>query len=435
MPALVPQVRIRMPKYFVVGVPFAVELLLRNPHATDGLANLTVECVDGDGVRQCKEIRSLPGQGQAGVTLRLEPQAFGRHSCWLSVAFNPSQMIRNRVKWPFTMLVLSRGEVPGVVNVTVAQGNQGSGEATGRLGSVAVSAGTSENVVHINASPVESANRLLEDAYRETDFIDLPVPPDAEIGFDPIAFENTMGMRLEPMAAGGFIQGSPRSERAAGRADDEMERDVRLTQPFWMGAHEVSQRAWKKIMGNFPGKDYLGDELPAHSITWDEAREFCRKLTAAEHKTAALPPALEYRLPTEAEWEYGCRAGTREARYGPLQEIAWVNQTGLQPRGMLKPNSWGLYDMLGNCFEWCLDSYQPIYRRDSVEALDPFAFDPDAPKVVRGGCFQHGPEYARAAARTKVPADKRSARISFRPVVAFRDGNPLHSHPLFQSTA
>jgi formylglycine-generating enzyme required for sulfatase activity len=247
---------------------------------------------------------------------------------------------------------------------------------------------------------------------------------------EPIRFENSVGMCLEPIDAGSFIQGSSVNERAEGRDDDERERGVSFKSPFWMGAHEVSQRAWCKIMGPMKSDHYLGDDMPAHSVTWDEANEFCQRLTAEEHQFRSLPKMLEYRLPTEAEWEYACRAGTREPRYGPIQDIAWVNQDSLQPLGKLCPNKWNLYDMLGNCFEWCLDSYKSSYARQGNNIPDPFehSADPMVPKIIRGGCFQTGPQYARAAARTKVSATKRSGRIGFRVVVAFVDRNPLKLH-------
>ena len=241
-------------------------------------------------------------------------------------------------------------------------------------------------------------------------------------------FHNSAGMRMEPISGGKFIQGSPAAEREGLQADDEAQRRVMISHDFWMGAHQVTQRAWCEIMGSAPGDEYLGDDMPAHSVTWDEANEFCRCLTRREHELKVLPESLEYRLPSEAEWEYACRAGTTTARYGPLEKIACVSERRLRKVGCFEPNDWQLYDMLGNCFEWALDSYQNSYPQLKAQARDPFHYDPASPKVIRGGCFQSGPEYARAAARTKVAADRRSARIGFRVVLALKEHNPLTPH-------
>jgi len=238
-------------------------------------------------------------------------------------------------------------------------------------------------------------------------------------------FHNSVGMRMEPISSGKFIQGSPAAEREGMQADDEAQRRVRISHNFWMAAHEVPQRVWCEIMGPAPSDEYLGDEMPAHSVTWDEANEFCRCLTRRERELKVLPEALEYRLPSEAEWEYACRAGTTTARYGPLEKIACVNERRLRKTGCFEPNDWKLYDMLGNCFEWCLDSYHNPYPQLKGQVNDPVHYEPAAPKVIRGGCFQSGPEYARAAARTKVAADRRSARIGFRVVLALMEHNPL----------
>ncbi len=246
------------------------------------------------------------------------------------------------------------------------------------------------------------------------------VPTSAGSGFD-----NSVGMRMEPIFGGKYLQGSPLAERTEWQVDDELQRRVLIGHDFWMAAHVVTQREWSAIMGAVSGHDYLGDDMPAHSVTWEEANEFCRHLTEREHDMKVLPELLEYRLPSEAEWEYACRAGTSSARYGPLETIACVDQTGLQAVGRYAPNDWRLYDMLGNCFEWCLDSYQNQYPQQKGTAKDPCHHDAGAPKVIRGGCFQTGPGFARAAARTKVAADKRSGRISFRVVIAAQENNPL----------
>ena len=284
--------------------------------------------------------------------------------------------------------------------------------ATGKLAPVAASAKRAEREELTQAVRAATQMRVLGPFCQALD---------AAIG----GFDNSAGMRMEPISSGNFMQGSPAAEREGMEADDEAQRRVEISHPFWMAARVVTQRAWREVMGAAQGDEYMGDEMPAHSVIWEEANEFCRNLTRRERELNVLPELLEYRLPTEAEWEYACRAGTTTARYGALEKIACVNQRHLRKVGCLEPNDWKLFDMLGNCFEWCLDSYHNPYPQMKGQANDPFHYDPAAPKVIRGGCFQSGPEYARAAARTKVAADRRSARISFRVVLALRQYNPL----------
>ena len=178
---------------------------------------------------------------------------------------------------------------------------------------------------------------------------------------DPI--ENSIGMVLVPIPAGEFLMGSPETE--PGRRDNEVQHQVTLTKPFLLGVHEVTQGQWQAVMGTTPwkGKEFVkeGDDYPATYVSWHDAVEFCRKLSEKE--------GLEYRLPTEAEWEYACRAGTTTAySFGDdaseLGEYAWyrenarnVGQKYAHTVGQKKPNPWGLYDMHGNVWEWCSDWY------------------------------------------------------------------------------
>ena len=308
---------------------------------------------------------------------------------------------------------LARAEALNVAALAPLVDPPGSSEiASGKLAPVA-------------ATDKRAAREELTQAVRAAAQMRLLGPYAESPGAVTEGFHNSAGMRMEPVSSGKFVQGSPVAEREGLAADDEAPRSVRISHHFWMGAHEVTQSAWCEIMGPVSGDDYLGDEMPAHSVTWDEANEFCSRLTRREHELKVLPESMEYRLPTEAEWEYACRAGTTTARYGPVEKIACVSERRMRKTGCFEPNDWNLYDMLGNCFEWCLDSYLIPYPELKGKASDPVHYDPQAPKVIRGGCFQSGPEYARAAARTKVAADRRSARISFRVVLALSDHNPL----------
>ncbi|MFM7921494.1 MAG: formylglycine-generating enzyme family protein, partial [Planctomycetaceae bacterium] len=187
--------------------------------------------------------------------------------------------------------------------------------------------------------------------------------PAVATGGQPKEVVNTIGMKLLLIPAGTFTMGSPASEKD--RFDDETQHQVTLTKPFYMGRTEVTQGQWKKVMGMEPwkGKEYVreGDDYPAVYVSWDDAVEFCKKLSAMEGKV--------YRLPTEAEWEYACRGGTKTAfSFGndeaELGKYAWfdgntwdINEKYAHRVAQKLPNPFGLYDMHGNVYEWCSDWY------------------------------------------------------------------------------
>ena len=225
---------------------------------------------------------------------------------------------------------------------------------------------------------------------------------------DPI--ENSIGMVLVPIPAGEFLMGSPETE--PGRQDNsELQHQVTLTKPFLLGVHEVTQGQWQAVMGTTPwkGKKSIkeGDDYPAMSVSWQDAVEFCRQLSEKE--------GLEYRLPTEAEWEYACRAGTTTAySFGndasELDEYAcymsWGRANapaGARPSahsvGQKKPNPWGLYDMHGNLWEWCSDWYGDS---PSGGVTDPAGPSSGSSRVECGGSWHRGAGNCRSAARGRV---------------------------------
>ena len=170
---------------------------------------------------------------------------------------------------------------------------------------------------------------------------------------------------------GTFMMGSPKDE--LGRFDNETQHEVTLTKGYWLGKYEVTQEQYKAIMGKNPS-EFVGDNLPVEQVSWDEAMEFCKKLTEVEKESGRLPSGYEYTLPTEAQWEYACRARTTTAfnngtniptedqRWKEpcpnLDPLAWYwynSNSTTHPVGQKRPNNWGIYDMHGNVWEWCLD--------------------------------------------------------------------------------
>lgn len=175
---------------------------------------------------------------------------------------------------------------------------------------------------------------------------------------------------------------------------------VRLTQGFWLLETEVTQAHFVTIMNENPsfwrgrGGLHRGSVHPVERVSWLDANEFCAKLSS-------MSADYDFRLATEAEWEYACRAGNSECRYGPITEIAWVfentdqgdGSTGHREVATRLANNWGLHDMLGNVSEWCLDWHGPPTLEDSVDPAGPMAGDRH---VVRGGnCMADTGELAR----------------------------------------
>jgi len=223
---------------------------------------------------------------------------------------------------------------------------------------------------------------------------------------------NSVGMQFAAIPAGEFTMGSPASE--AGRSNDETQHHVRISKPFLMATTMVTQGQWQKVMGNNPSNFKGDDNLPVETVTWDDAVDFCKKLSEKE--------GLKYRLPTEAEWEYACRAGTTtEYNTGDgedaLKEGGWYSGNSDQkthPVGQKKPNAWGLYDMHGNVWQWCSDWYGDY---PGADASDPQGVDNGSARVLRGGCWFNNPDCCRAAFRYWLHPDDRFIYNGFRVVV------------------
>ncbi len=215
-----------------------------------------------------------------------------------------------------------------------------------------------------------------------------------------------------------FLMGSPSTEK--GRYDDEEQHPVTLTNGFYIGVTEVTQGQWKKIMGNNPSHfKECGDNCPVEQVTWIMCQEFIMTLNRKE-KTR------RYRLPTEAEWEYACRAGSSLAfangditkikcGHDPnLDKIGWYcGNTGGKTQEIAKkiPNPWGLYDMHGNAWEWCQDRYG---RYRPGHTVDPEGPDSGASRIFRGGGWGLSSRTCRSAFRDKYDPTLKCRFLGFR---------------------
>ena len=199
------------------------------------------------------------------------------------------------------------------------------------------------------------------------------------------------GMRFVRIPAGSFQMGSNN-----GNDDEKPIHSVTLTKPFYLQTTEVTQGQWRAVMGDNPSRFKKGDDYPVEQVSWNDVQEFLRKLNA-------LDPGKNYRLPTEAEWEYACRAGTTGERYGELDAIAWYRDNSggqTHPVGEKHPNTWGLYDMLGNVLEWCADWYGGDYDANSP-ATDPRGPSSGHGRVLRGGSWDDVDSNVRSAFRDR----------------------------------
>ncbi len=249
-------------------------------------------------------------------------------------------------------------------------------------------------------------------------WIDLGVGEEKRIKFELAklpppkkAITNSIGMNFVLIPAGNFDMGSPPDEPS--RRDGEKQHKVIISKPFYLQITEVSQGQWKEIMWDNPSRfKNCGEDCPVEMVSWKDAQKFISKLNQMEDMN-------KYRLPTEAEWEYACRAGTTtkfsfDGDDYYLREYAWyINTAGdrAHPVGKKKPNDWGLYDMHGNVLEWCQDWYGDY---PSSRISDPKGPDKGEKRVLRGGEWYSYSWFLRSAIRYRFNPDFRYSRVGFR---------------------
>ncbi len=230
---------------------------------------------------------------------------------------------------------------------------------------------------------------------------------------------------------GRFIMGSPPDETERRPTEDQVE--VTLTRGFWMGKYGVTQGQWKRVMGRFPGQldAGSGDDFPVYSVNFAEAEEFCRRLTHQLRLSGALPQGLEFRIPTEAQREYACRAGTTTATaFGDRLSSRQANFDGSHPYngairgpylrrteqvGRYPANRWGLHDMHGNLDEWCRD----VFYETLPGGTDPDLSNAKSPgsRARRGGVWDDPGWACRSASRRAFEPERRANHIGFRVVM------------------
>jgi formylglycine-generating enzyme required for sulfatase activity len=207
-------------------------------------------------------------------------------------------------------------------------------------------------------------------------------------------------LRMKLIPAGSFTMGEGKSSH-----------ETKLTKPFYMGVFEVTQAQWQAVMGNNPSKFNGKPAYPVERVSWEDCQQFVKKLNGMGIGT--------FRLPTEAEWEYACRAGTKTAYSfgdyaGKLGNYAWCEENSRQSThqvGTKKPNAWGLYDMHGNVWEWCSDWYGDY---GTGKQTDPKGAAGGSLRVNRGGCWYYSSWRCRSAFRSWYSPSDRYSDLGFR---------------------
>jgi formylglycine-generating enzyme required for sulfatase activity len=227
----------------------------------------------------------------------------------------------------------------------------------------------------------------------------------------PKTYTNSLGIKFVWIPPGSFMMGSPKEEKE--RSQDETQHKVTLTKGFYMGVYTVTQEQWQDVMGNNPSQFKGKKNLPVERVSWDNCQEFIKKLREKDKDKKA------YRLPTEAEWEYACRAGTTTPfHFGETISTDQANyrkkgiyRAKTTPVGTFPANAWGLHDMHGNLWQWCQDWHGDYPKND---ATDPKGAEKGQDRVLRGGSWFDTPDHCRSACRARLEPATRDYYYGFR---------------------
>jgi formylglycine-generating enzyme required for sulfatase activity len=232
------------------------------------------------------------------------------------------------------------------------------------------------------------------------------VPPTPQ----PKTFVNSIGMEFVLVPAGEFLMGGDKKD------NEKPIHKVTIGSPFYLGKYQVTQGEWKAVMAENPSKYKSSGRLPVENVSWNDCQEFIAKLNEREK-------GVTYRLPSEAEWEYACRAGTTGYYAGNLDEMAWYSKgllslfdfSGCHPVGLKQANAFGLYDMHGNVWEWCQDRWHENYNG---APMDGSAWETgEGGRILRGGSWSSVAVSCRSALRSGLEPDSRSNFVGFRCVL------------------
>lgn len=243
------------------------------------------------------------------------------------------------------------------------------------------------------------------------------LPVHAQEKAPPKEFTNSIGMKFVWIPPGMFMMGSPKEEKKRYKA--ETQHKVKLTKGFYMGVYTVTQEEWQAVMGSNPSFFKGEKKLPVEMVSWNDCQTFIKKLRVKDKRL--------YRLPTEAEWEYCCRAGTKTPfHFGETISTEQVNYNGnnvygngkkgvyrkkTTPVGSFPANAWGLHDMHGNVWEWCQEIYGEYPQMDVV---DPQGTEKGEFRVLRGGSWLNSPALCRSAYRDGMQPGLRYRNFGFR---------------------
>ncbi len=228
--------------------------------------------------------------------------------------------------------------------------------------------------------------------------------------------EDVMEIELVRVPGGTFNMGSSNSE---GYASEKPQHEVTVA-GFYIGKYQITQEQWQQVMENNPSHFKGGKNLPVETVSWNDAKEFCKKLSRMAGR--------EYRLPTEAEWEYACRAGTTGYYAGDLDDIEWYDKNSrskTHPVGQKQPNAYGLHDMHGNVWEWCRDWYGAY---EAGPDRDPVGPPTGEYRVLRGGSWINYGHACRSAVRCGLLPVTRFSHLGFRVVAGAR--TPINNEGL-----